>query len=121
MALYLYRKYKENKNLKAPTKAPTRHEPCIHQRNASLASDAGLISEGNELDDFAPKGAEKNHQLTHDITSECDICKDEKRQMSHYRRRLMLGLFFPFLVQSLDVTIIAGALPFIASDFRKSL
>jgi MFS family permease len=39
--------------------------------------------------------------------------------MKHYRRRLMLGLFFPFLVQSLDVTIIAGALPFIASDFRK--
>jgi hypothetical protein len=45
----------------------------------------------------------------------------KKRAAGHYRRRLMAGLFFPFLVQSLDVTIIAGALPFIASDFRKSL
>jgi len=116
MALFLYRKFIKNKN----PKAPIRHEPCVHQRNTSLASDTGLISESHELDEFAPKEAEKNHQLTHGTTRECDICKDEKRQMNHYRRRLMLGLFFPFLVQSLDVTIIAGALPFIASDFRKS-
>jgi hypothetical protein len=53
--------------------------------------------------------------------TECDICKDEKREMNPYRRRLMLGLFFHFLVQSLDVAIIAGALPFTALDFRKSL
>ena len=29
------------------------------------------------------------------------------------------GLCLPFSVQALDATIIAGALPFIASDFRK--
>jgi hypothetical protein len=115
MAFYLYKKYIRDKT----PQAPIHHEPCIHQRNASLASDAGLISKGHELDEFAPKEAEKNHQLTHVTTSECGTCKDEKRAMNRYRRRLMLGLFFPFLVQSLDVTIIAGALPFIASDFRK--
>jgi hypothetical protein len=117
MALYLYRKYKQNSS----PKAPPQREPCIHQRGVSVASDVGLISESNELDDFAKTRAEKNQQLSHNTTNICDICKDEKRQMNHYRRRLMLGLFFPFLVQSLDVTIIAGALPFIASDFRKSL
>jgi hypothetical protein len=115
MAFYLYKKYIRDKK----AMAPIRHEPCIHQRNASLVSDAGLISEGHELDEFVPKQAEKNHQLTHETRSECVICKDEIRAVNHYRRRLMLGLFFPFLVQSLDVTIIAGALPFIASDFRK--
>lgn len=31
----------------------------------------------------------------------------------------MIGLFFPFLVQTLDSTIIAGALTFIADDFSK--
>ncbi|KAL5324576.1 hypothetical protein ACEPPN_009122 [Leptodophora sp. 'Broadleaf-Isolate-01'] len=31
----------------------------------------------------------------------------------------MAGLFFPFALQALDKTIIASALPFIASDFRK--
>jgi hypothetical protein len=118
MALYLYRKYKNNKNNNP--KAPTRHEQCIHQRNTSLASDAGLVPEGNELDDFAHDGAGKNPQVTHGTTSVCRICRVEKKEMKHYRRRLMLGLFFPFLVQSLDVTIIAGALPFIASDFRKT-
>jgi len=77
------------------------------------------MSEGHELDEYAPSKAARNEQAIQQSESDCGICKDEKRQMNHYRRRLMLGLFFPFLVQSLDVTIIAGALPFIASDFRK--
>jgi hypothetical protein len=81
LALYLYRKFIEDNN---NSKAPTGHEPCIHQRNSSLAPEAGLMSEGNGLDDFTPKEVEKNHQLTHDKTTECDICKDEKRQMNHY-------------------------------------
>lgn len=38
---------------------------------------------------------------------------------SRYRWKLVLGLFLPFSVQALDLTIIAGALPFIASDFSK--
>jgi hypothetical protein len=124
MATIIYKKFIK-KSSQAP-KASTRHEPCIHQRNASATSDAGLMSfpghprESHELNEFSPKEAEKNRQFSHDAKSDCDICKEEKKAMKHYRRRLMAGLFFPFLVQSLDVTIIASALPFIASDFRKS-
>jgi len=39
--------------------------------------------------------------------------------MRIYRRKLIAGLFLPFSVQALETTIIAGALPFIASDFSK--
>ncbi|KAG0645371.1 Efflux pump FUS6 [Hyphodiscus hymeniophilus] len=52
-------------------------------------------------------------------SSRCSTCADEKRTMAHYRRRLIFGLLLPFMVQSLDVTIISGALPFIASDFHQ--
>jgi len=123
MAFYLYRKFIKNRNPESPIrndpKAPTPHEPCIHQRNGSLASNAGLMSLGHELNEYAPRKFANDERSVQDIEGDCGICIDEKRQMTHYRRRLMLGLFFPFLVQSLDVTIIAGALPFIASDFRK--
>ncbi|KAE9365949.1 MFS general substrate transporter [Stipitochalara longipes BDJ] len=123
MAFYLYKKFIKNKNPEAPVrndpKASAQHEPCIHQRNGSLGSNAGLMREGHELGDYAPREAAKSYQSVQEAQGDCGICKDEKRQMKHYRRRLMLGLFFPFLVQSLDVTIIAGALPFIASDFHQ--
>lgn len=42
----------------------------------------------------------------------------EKKAANRYRWKLMIGLFFPFSVQALDITIIASAAPFIASDFR---
>lgn len=47
--------------------------------------------------------------------------KDEARAARIYRFKIIGGLFLPFLVQSLDTTIIAGALPFIASDFSMSM
>jgi hypothetical protein len=125
MATIIYKKF--IKKTPKASEASTRREPCIHQRNASATSDVGLISfpghprESHELNEFPPKEAEKNQHFSHETTGDCGICKEEERAMRHYRRRLMAGLFFPFLVQSLDVTIIAGALPFIASDFRKSL
>lgn len=50
-------------------------------------------------------------------TTACSTCADEKVAMKKYRRRLMAGLVLPFSLQSLDITIISGALPFIASDF----
>lgn len=43
--------------------------------------------------------------------------REEIRAARIYRCKIIAGLFLPFLVQSLDTTIIAGALPFIASDF----
>ena len=52
--------------------------------------------------------------------SEPQITRDEKLAARRYRILLIIGLFCPFALQALDVTIIASALPWIASDFRKS-
>jgi hypothetical protein len=46
------------------------------------------------------------------------LSREEKKAARRYRIRLIIGLFFPFALQALDVTIIASALPWIASDFR---
>jgi hypothetical protein len=45
--------------------------------------------------------------------------KAEQRRKRAYRWKIVIGLFAPFTLQSLDTTIIASALPFIASDFSK--
>lgn len=47
--------------------------------------------------------------------------KAAKKKRRVYRWKLILGLFGPFCLQSLDTTIIASALPYIAEDFRKFL
>ena len=41
----------------------------------------------------------------------------DKRGRRVYRWKIILGLVGPFALQSLDITIIASALPFIAKDF----
>lgn len=47
--------------------------------------------------------------------------KAQERRRRVYRWKVVLGLFAPFTLQSLDTTIIASALPFIAKDFSESL
>lgn len=97
-----------------PTKSGKKHE-CIHSRNVSQISESAM-----ELTAY-PGGPPEIHEKTDmgDTSSPCTECKEAKRAARIYRWRIISGLFVPFLVQSLDVTIIAGALPFIASDFSK--
>jgi len=46
---------------------------------------------------------------------------EEKRMRRAYRWKIIFGLFAPFALHSLDLTIIATALPFIATDFSQYL
>jgi len=43
----------------------------------------------------------------------------EKKRRMKYRLKVLFGLVAPFTLQSLDTTIIASALPFIAQDFSR--
>ncbi|KFY41611.1 hypothetical protein V494_02881 [Pseudogymnoascus sp. VKM F-4513 (FW-928)] len=95
-----------------PSKFNKKHD-CIHRRNASQISESAM-----ELTAY-PDGPPDISEKTHDASSPCAECQEVKRSARIYRWRVISGLFVPFLVQSLDVTIIAGALPFIASDFNE--
>ncbi|KAL5350340.1 hypothetical protein ACLOAV_003907 [Pseudogymnoascus australis] len=96
------------------TKSGKKHD-CIHRRAASQISESAM-----ELTAY-PGGPAEIHEKTDmdDTPSPCAECQEAKRAARIYRWRIISGLFVPFLVQSLDVTIIAGALPFIASDFNE--
>jgi hypothetical protein len=43
----------------------------------------------------------------------------EKKRKRAYRWKVLLGLVLPFTLQALDMTIVASALPFIATDFSE--
>jgi len=45
------------------------------------------------------------------------LTKQEKKEVWKYRAKLLGGLVLPFFLNSIDVTIIATALPHIADDF----
>lgn len=93
---------------------PSKKHDCIHRRDGSQISESAM-----ELTAY-PDGPSEIHAKTNmDDTSPCEECQETKRAARIYRWRVISGLFVPFLIQSLDVTIIAGALPFIASDFSK--
>ncbi|KAF8464437.1 major facilitator superfamily domain-containing protein [Kalaharituber pfeilii] len=47
------------------------------------------------------------------------LTKEEKKQVWKYRLRILGGLTLPFFLDSIDVTIIATALPHIAADFDQ--
>jgi len=112
MATLLYRRlFKETAK---------QREPCIHEREIELRSEASedrpdtaALFLKSEKHDVQPINSNTS------TTGPCLICIEQVKAARKYRWKLMLGLFLPFSVQALDVTIIASALPFIASDFSK--
>ena len=90
MFIYLYRKYKQRQQeqqSEAPEKT-TKASTCPHQR------------------DPAAKSSQK-----------CKRCAAEKSAARKYRWKLLLLLLPGFFLSSLDITIVATALPFVASHF----
>ncbi|KKY15756.1 putative mfs multidrug transporter [Phaeomoniella chlamydospora] len=51
--------------------------------------------------------------------SQCGLCKQKKEKRRIYRWKLIIGLMPPFLLASLDVTVVASSLSFIASHFDR--
>lgn len=49
----------------------------------------------------------------------CDACRKAKSERRWYRAKLMAGLLLPFTLASLDLTVIATALPYIAAHFSQ--
>lgn len=117
-------------------------QACEHQRDITTAHEfvakpalptntGHTGGQDNAISELPPEqsGVEKHHDQTSDepptphgvqaSNTPCPMCKEEKRVARRYRWLLIGGLFFPFTVQALDATIIAGALPFIASDFHE--
>jgi len=107
MATILVRKWREKNKSKSP-------EPCHHQWTEGM--DLPL----NDRGDHAKAGnAQPPQQLAQLNNLECELCKSEKHRARIYRWKLIFGLLFPYMLSSLDLTVVATALPFIASHFSR--
>lgn len=96
------------------TEAVTR-DPTTRETSRSL--DLPAHAAVNEIGPAAAKGAKAETKTEKPEATPEE--KAEQRRRRVYRWKIVVGLFAPFTLQSLDTTIIASALPFIASDFSK--
>jgi hypothetical protein len=83
--------------------------------NQASQSDATQIAPSRKQDDPIISST------VNDSSDPPERSPKEKREARIYLIKLTIGLLFPFCLQALDTTIIASALPWIASDFRKHL
>ena len=128
MAYLLYKHIKKRRAHKAvqdsvtttasETPAPTLPEPG--------SNDLAVVRGSAEPSPSLTVGGDANGQLGQAEKGSNDVADPynspaAKRARTVYRWKLIGGLFFPFTVAALDTTMVAGALPFIASDFRESL
>lgn len=88
-------------------------------RETSQSLDTPSNAAGNVVSPAATKGAEAETKTEKSEATPEE--KAEQRRKRAYRWKIVIGLFAPFTLQSLDTTIIASALPFIASDFSKHI
>ena len=94
MFIYLYRKYRQR------------------QQRQKLQDSPETTSEK----DKKPRCPHQEHSSP-DALPKCEICTAEKSAARKYRWKLLLLLLPGFFLSSLDMTIVATALPFIASYF----
>lgn len=115
MTTILYKKFfkKDSSQQTSPSQAPS----CSHQRGTSDVSDIPLTELHTRREKDIPRTIDKS--FVSDGDDACEVCRYQKKALTKYRWKVIIGLSCPFLVQALDSTIIAGALPYIASDFRK--
>lgn len=106
-----YREHKAQKQLQQQTRDGQLHSgegPAdnVDSRNPSASTASSHRPEQSKVD---------NHSNI--LTPEE---KAENKRKNIYRWKIVLGLFAPFLLQALDTTIVASALPTIAEEFSKS-
>ncbi|RQM05079.1 hypothetical protein DH86_00003663 [Scytalidium sp. 3C] len=88
-------------------------EPGNTDSSAQPATDVAVNIPAAEPGDVE---TEKKKKQKEDLSPE-EIAAKKRRRV--YRWKISFGLFFPFALQALDTTIIASALPYIATDFHQ--
>jgi hypothetical protein len=101
-----------------PSKEPAPSNPDGPQNDISI-DEAPQGQQIAEKQAIRPVEKPSSATAVEEVNSPCQICKENRRARRRYTLKLNAGLFLPFSLQALDATIIASALPFIASDFSK--
>lgn len=127
-AKYIHRKIKESRNQNpnncgSPKPVAEKKQACPHSRpfqvelrsresveNARTSQGTASITEEDR--GLVPRDLPKSDE-------KCQVCKKQKHDTRVYRWKLIAGLCLPFILATLDLTIVATALPSIASHFSE--
>ena len=109
--IYLYRKAQKAKKEKAEREA--------RQFAVEVQSNPGADGATATHPEHAA-AAGPVEKSTPEEPTESELDPAEKKRLRNYRWKLIIGLCGPFTLQGLDTTIIASALPYIATDFSTS-
>ncbi|KAI9648509.1 hypothetical protein NHQ30_003144 [Ciborinia camelliae] len=132
MAIYLYKKWKATRERPATPSGPSIATPkssnrskfCKHRidrLNLTSEQNSAIFPDSQPPNSNGKEGKTSESQTDISYDAPCTLCEEDKKEFSRYRWRLTAGLMLPYMVQGLDLTIIASALPFIASDFSMPL
>ena len=132
---YIYKRRKNRDGPQRPERTKEQKKPnevplCEHQLAATngVKSDGVFDDKNSPNSDAAQVDDEKSSSpSTQQITDDkrgpknCPECIAEKKRATVYRWKLILSLLLPNMMASIDLTIVATALPTIASHFSESL
>ncbi|KZF21408.1 major facilitator superfamily transporter MFS-1 [Xylona heveae TC161] len=124
LARKAYRAYKARQTQSAPTSEPstthglqTDRQPRTSKLAVKPPEEIHQISQNDHPGDIS---VESRPEVTEEhLLAEQAKKKKEKHDSRVYRWKLIIGLVLPFFLASLDLTVVATALPFIASHFNK--
>ena len=125
MCIYLFYQYRKRRRTRIARAAQTQpnqptqtkqNTPCEHQ----LAGAAAKANDG--VLDTANSGLEVREVGVGPCgPKHCPECRAEKKRATIYRWKVTIALVVPNIMAAMDMTIIATALPTIASHFCKSV
>jgi hypothetical protein len=111
---FIRRKYAENKAKKAPSTNEDSHLVPEAAQGESKHEMTNRIYNGLEVETQQSANGGHFNSLT---AEEAARQKEESRRRSKRQWKLMIGLALPNLLASVDVTIVAPAIPLISSHF----
>lgn len=121
MCIYLFyqlRKWRRDHNTpQVPTQREERRQfkrkpLCEHQ-----LADAPRVNDDGVVSGTSPGFDHKQPKVEEHGSKQCPECRAEKKRAKIYRWKVLVSLLIPNIMASMDLTIIATALPTIASHF----
>ncbi|PYI03658.1 MFS multidrug transporter [Aspergillus sclerotiicarbonarius CBS 121057] len=108
--------YKYISQKKKDPKSSASEQPCAH-RSQWYQLDSMNGEDSGSVERPASGSTKELNQVTDG--EKCSLCKEQKHNARVYRAKLIGGLALPFILSTLDLTIVATATSSIASHFNQ--
>ena len=126
MCIYLFyqiRKTRRNRRAREEHTQPTERVQAKQTKQKSLCehqlADAAKGTDDGVLNGTIPGSEDQQRRVEQRGSTDCLECTAEKKRARIYRWKVLLSLVMANMMGSMDLTIIATALPTIASHFCK--